>query len=124
VAFSRHSAHKGSGQNELLGRSLGELCREPREVKIQRRKKPALLERIQVSHGSRIPIEIHHSKFVILFTDEFFTQGFDQSPLRFVPVNAEFRTFTRVHPAQEHIEDPAKVPIVIIPLRSKLQVLI
>src|SRR5512137_1407054 len=43
VAFSRHPAHKRSGQNEFLGRSLGDLCHELRKVKIKRRKETTLL---------------------------------------------------------------------------------
>ena len=56
VAFSREPAHERSGQNKLLGRSLGDLLHEPREVKIQRRKETALLQKIQISHDSSIPI--------------------------------------------------------------------
>src|SRR5512135_3659337 len=55
MAFSRHSAHKRSGQHEFVGRSFGDLSHEFRKVKIQRRKEAALLERIQVRNHSYNP---------------------------------------------------------------------
>ena len=122
VAFSGDPAHERGSQNELLGRGTRDLRHETRKVKVQRRKETAFVKGIQINHGSPIPVEIHHpeSESSLARPYQLCCQGLDKVSTGFVPVNAELRSLGWVHATQKNIENPSKVPIVIVSLRSEL----